>query len=264
MRDEHLTPVLAACSAAELVLLIEFLGRPPSGLLWLDRRVRAPGHSHDERVAAVVEEIIRCGNHSVAGRIGGGSPSYVQLVCDALHELELSEVPAPGVLELELRVVRFVLDTEFERLAPELQEQLLAGFFAGEFFVGGLRGYDPMNPFLTRVDAEHRVLGTGKLARTMRKVGVQQLRKRVRSYATRAALRVVLRSFAGPAHWALTAWDWLGPAYRLTVPVICYVAYLRHAQQARASATGSAGDPGDPDPDPDDPGDPGDQALAAS
>ena len=254
MRDEHLTPVLAACSEAELALLIEFLGRPPSGLLWLDRRVRAPGYGHDERVAAVVEEIIRCGNHSVAGRIGGGSPSYVQLVCDALHELELTEAPAPGVLELELRVVRFVLDTEFERLAPELQEQMLAGFFAGGFFVGGLRGYDPMNPFLTRVDAEHRVLGAGKLARTMRKIGVQQIGKRARSYAIKAALRVVLRSFAGPVQWALTAWDWLGPAYRLTVPVICYVAFLRHAQAVRA---GAVGDPGNPD-------DPHDQALAAS
>ncbi len=251
MRDEHLTPVLTACSEAELALLIEFLGRPPSGLLWLDPRIRAPGHSHDERVAAVVEEIIRCGNHSVTGRIGGGGPSYVQIVCDALHELELTEAPAPGVLELEMRVVRFVLDTEFDRLAPELQEQLLAGFFAGEFFVGGLRGYAAMDPFLTRVDAEHRVLGVGKAARAMRKVGVQQLGKRVRSFATKTALRVVLRGFAGPVNWALTAWDWLGPAYRLTVPVICYVAFLRHAQLARASATSSVDAPDD-------------QALAAS
>jgi len=258
MRDEHLTPVLAACSAAELALLIEFLGRPPSGLLWLDRRVRARGYSHDERVAAVVEEIIRCGNHSVTGRIGGGSPSYVQIVCDALHELELTEAPAPGALELEMRVVRFVLDTEFDRLAPDLQERLLAGFFAGELFVGGLRGYAAIDPFLTRVDADHRVLGAGKLARAMRKVGAQQLRKRVTSFATKRALRVVLRGFAGPVHWALTAWDWLGPAYRLTVPVICYVAYLRRAQQVHASATSSTSSVGSVS------GEPGDQALAAS
>jgi len=251
MRDEHLTPVLAACSEAELALLIEFLGRPPSGLLWLDRRARDPAASHDERVAAVVAEIMRYGNHSVAGRIGGGSPGWVQIVCDALHDFEVSEAPADGIAGLEMRVVRFVLDTEFERLSADLQAKMLADFYAGEFFVGGLRGYDPLQPFLTRVDLEHRALGAGKLARAMRKVGERQLAKRARTFVRRTALRMVLRRLAGPVQWVLTAWDWLGPAFRVTVPVICYVAYLRHVQEARAS-TDASGDASS------------DQALAAS
>ena len=247
MRDEHLTPVLEACTGAELALLIEFLGRPPSGLLWLDRRVREPGHSHEERVAAVVEEIARCANHSVAGRIGGGSPGWVQVVCDVLNNLEQSEAPAPGMLELEMRVVRFVLDTEFDRLSPELQVHLLRGFYAGDFFVGGLRGYEPLHPFLTRVDADHRALGGAKMARAMRTVGLRELRKRASNFARTAALKVVLRRLAGPVQWALTAWEWLGPAYRITVPVVCYVAYLRHAQEAKRGESAAA-----------------DQALAAS
>jgi uncharacterized protein YaaW (UPF0174 family) len=233
MRDEHLTPVLEACTEAELALLIEFLGRPPSGLMWLDRRVREPGHSHAERVAAVVEEILRFGNHSVAGRIGAGTPGWVQVVCDVLQNLELSEAPAPGILELEMRVVRFVLDTEFELLSPELQMHLLRGFHAGDFFVGGLRGYEPLHPFLTRVDADHRALGGAKMARAMRTVGLRELRKRAGKFVTKRALKVVLRRFAGPVQWMLTAWEWLGPAYRITVPVVCYVAFLRHAQAAR-------------------------------
>lgn len=236
MRDEHLTPVLEACTEAELALLIEFLGRPPSGLTWLDRRVREPGHSHEERVAATVEEILRFGNHSIAGRIGGGTPGWVSVVCDVLHNLELSEAPAQGILELEMRVVRFVLDTEFERLSPELQAHLLRGFHTGDFFVGGLRGYETLHPYLTRIDADHRALGGAKMVRAMRAVGLRELRRQAGMFVTKRALRVVLRRFAGPVYWMLTAWEWLGPAYRITVPVVCYVAHLRHAQEARRAA----------------------------
>lgn len=240
MHDEHLTPVLAASSEAELALLIEFLGRPPSGLLWLDRRIRRPGASHAERVAAIVEEVLRCGDHSVTGRLGAGSRSYLQLVCDALRNLELSEAPAQGVLELELRVVRYVLDSEFDRLEPALQAELLAEFLAGNYFAGGLRGYDPMHPFFTRVQIGRRVLAGDKVGRAMRKAGERELRRRAKGMIRRAALRVVLRGLAGPANWVLTAWDWLGPAYRLTVPTICYVAYLREQQAARARADASS------------------------
>lgn len=232
--------MLEAASEAELALLIEFLGRPPSGLLWLDRRVRGPGATHAERAAAVVEEVLRCSDHSVTGRLGGGQRSYLQVVCDVLQYLELEDTPADGVLGLELRVVRYVLDSEFERLAPDVQATLLDDFFAGKFFVGGIRGYDLVHPFVTQVDPEHRKLEAGKVGRALKQIGGEQLTKRVRSFARGAALKLVLRGLAGPANWAITAWEWLGPAYRLTVPTVCYVAYLRHGQQLRAQA--EAGD----------------------
>ncbi len=228
--------MLEAASEAELALLIEFLGRPPSGLLWLDRRVRGSGATHAERAAAVVEEVLRCGDHSVTGRLGGGQRSYLQVVCDVLQYLELEDTPADGALGLELRVVRYVLDSEFERLAPDVQATLLDDFYAGKFFVGGIRGYDLVHPFVTQVDPEHRKVEAGKVGRALKQIGGEQLQKRVRSFARGAALKLVLRGLAGPANWAITAWEWLGPAYRLTVPTVCYVAYLRHGQLLRAQA----------------------------
>lgn len=228
MRDEHLSPLLLASSEDELALLIEFLGRPPSGLLWLDRRVRDPAASHAERVDAVVEEVLRCGSHSIAGRMGGGKRAYLQILCDVLQELELPDTPAQGVAALELRVVRYVLDTEFDRLTPERRDALQGHFFAGEFFAAGLRGYDALHPLMTRLGPDRRRLSAGKIGRTVRRAGGRELRRRARSMATKAALKLMIRGCAGPVVWAMTAWDWLGPAYRLTVPVICYVAYLRH------------------------------------
>ena len=240
MRDEHLTPLLLASSEAELALLIEFLGRPPSGLFWFDRRGRDPAASHAERVEAVVAEILRCGGHTIGGRLGGGKRAYLQIVCDALQELELPETPAQGVHALELRVVRYVLDSEYDRLPPERQAALLEHFFAGDFFVRGLRGYDALHPLMTRVGPEQRKLSAGKIGRTVRRAGGRELRRRVTSMATKAALRIVVRGFAAPVQWAMTTWDWLGPAFRLTVPVICYVAYLRHLHPDAGAAVVAA------------------------
>lgn len=232
--------MLEAASEAELALLIEFLGRPPSGLLWFDRRVRRAGATRAERAAAVVEEVLRCSDHSVTGRIGGGQRSYLQAVCDVLQYLELDDTPADGVLALELRVVRFVLDSEFERLAPDVQAKLLEDFFAGKFFAGGIRGYDFMHPFMTQADPEHRKLEAGKVKRALAHIGGTQLRTRSWVFLRKRAMKLVLRRLAGPVDWALTAWDWLGPAYRLTVPTICYVAYLRHHQLLRAAESDQA------------------------
>ena len=64
--------------------------------------------------------------------------------------------------------------------------------------------------------------------------------------AMKAALKVVIRGFAAPVQWAMTAWDWLGPAYRVTVPVICYLAFLRHRHPELGAAV-AAPDPGSPD-----------------
>lgn len=251
MRDEHLTPLLLACSEAELALLIEFLGRPPAGLLWRDPRIREPHPTHARRVEAVIAEVLRCGDHTITGRLGGGNGAYLQVLCDVLRELELPEDPAPGIEALELRVVRYVLDTEFDRLPQASQDELLADFFAGNFFVAGLHGYDTAHPFLTRLHpGEPRALARGKAGRALLKIGEHQLARQARSMLRKAALRVVLRSFAGAAAWAFTAWEWLGPAYRLTVPAICYFAYLRHthavqlrADEADTSATDTAASP---------------------
>ena len=123
--------------------------------------------------------------------------------------------------------------------------------FAGRFFALGLHGVDAVHAFMTRVDPEHRVVRAGKVGRALRHIGGDQLQRRAKSMVRSAALRLVLRGLAGPVSWLITAWDWLGPAYRLTVPVICYVAYLRHHQAIAARR--------EPDGDSD-----SDQARAAS
>lgn len=237
MFDEHLTPVLTACNEAELAVLIEFLGRPPSGLLWSDRRLRDPRAGRAERVAAVVERIHRLGAHSVLGRTPPGGTSYLQIVCDALLELGLSEEPAEGgIAELERRVARYALDARFDHLPPETQEALFERFTAGELFSDGIPDLGVMHEFLTHVEPTRRALKAGPAA----VVAGDKLRdaaiKQAKSQLLRAGLRVILRGASGPVYNAIRMWGWMGPAFRFTVPVIAYVAYLRGRQAGAANA----------------------------
>lgn len=228
MMDEHLTPVLMACSEAELAVLIEFLGRPPSGLLWFDRRLRDPRATRAERVAAVVARIHRLGAHSVLGRMGPGGPSYLQIVCDALAELGLSEEPAAeGIAGLERRLVRYVLDANFDALPAETQQALLDRFHSGETYAEGVPDLGVLHDFLTHTEPARRQMLPGRAAQVagdkLREAALGQVQQRL----LRAGLRVVLRGAAAPVYHAIRMWGWLGPAFRYTVPVIAYIAYLR-------------------------------------
>lgn len=245
MFDEHLSPVLIACTEAELAVLIEFLGRPPSGLLWTDRRLRDPRVARGERVEAVIERIFRLGAHSVLGRTPPGGVSYLQIVCEALAELQLSEVPAEGgIVELERRVVRYALDAGFDGLPPATQEALLARFTAGDLFADGVPDLGVLHDFVTHVEPGRRALAAGHTSNAIGGRLRDEAVKQVRSRLIRAGLRVVLRDIAGPVYQAIRLWGFLGPAFRYTVPTIVYVAYLRTTQAARA-ASGEAR-PGEP------------------
>lgn len=237
MVDEHLTPVLMACSEAELAVLIEFLGRPPSGLLWFDRRLRDPRSTRADRVAAVVERILRLGSHSVLGRTGPGKQAYLQIVCDALVELRLSEEPAAdGLPGLERRVVRYALDADFDALPPETQQALLDRFRAGDTYAEGVRDLGVLHDFVTHTQPERKALLPGHVAHVatdkLRDQAVVQVRHRL----LRAGLKLVLRGAAGPVYQAIRLWEWAGPAFRYTIPVIVYVAYLREHVDADAAA----------------------------
>ncbi|HEY8379436.1 MAG TPA: hypothetical protein VIK91_23250 [Nannocystis sp.] len=243
MFDEHLTPVLMAATDAELAVLIEFLGRPPSGLLWFDRRLRDPRATRADRVAAVVARILRLGAHSVLGRTGPGGPSYLQIVCDALAELGLSEEPAEdGIAGLERRVVRYVLDANFDVLPAETQAALLERFHAGELYAEGIFDVGVLHDFMIHREPDRRALLPGRAAievagGKLRDVAAQQVQKRL----LRAGLRVVLRRAAAPVYHAIGLWGFLGPAFRFTIPVIAYIAYLRaHSGAAQPDSAKAA------------------------
>jgi hypothetical protein len=122
---------------------------------------------------------------------------------------------------------------------------LEARWLSGAFFADGLRDADAIHPLMTHTDADHRALGDRPGRRAVGTAALRLSARQVRGYVRKFFLRVVLRRLATPVGWALTAWDWLGPAYRYTVPVICYVAYLRRKQvpkllQSAASAAAAA------------------------
>jgi hypothetical protein len=190
-------------------------------------------------VEAVVRRILRLGDHSLAGRLGAEKRAYLQVLCDALEDLHLPETPGDGVHALELRIVRHALDSEFDRLPAPVREELMARFYSGEFFRGGLRGVDLLDPLFTP-EAAGRKVAPRKALRALGGAAGRQASAQARRYAIKAGVRLLARRLAGPVGWAMTAWEWAGPAFRLTVPVICYVAHLRARQIAPATVAAAS------------------------
>jgi uncharacterized protein YaaW (UPF0174 family) len=131
---------------------------------------------------------------------------------------------------MEHTVVKLALDSEFDNLDKAAQDKLLDGFYRGSLFRSGLSQRTVLDDFISRAEGNVATpeLETEKVKRVLGQKAVGFVKKTIKGKAVSTGLKLVLRGAAAPIGVGLTAWDLLGPAYRVTIPVICYIAYLRH------------------------------------
>lgn len=228
MHDPDLSPVLEAASQEELDLLVRFLASHRTSLLMRDPDVRAYYPDHTRYIPKIVQEIQLFGGHTLKDRALGEHPGlpYARIVADAQRKLELG-LDGASLEAQEDAVVAFVIDPAFDELPAERQTSLREAFARGDFFREGLARPGLFHQLLEREDPEHMRLNTSRAARTARKAAVRWVKAQLKGRALRWVMRLVLRGAAGPVGAALVLWDLLGPAYRVTIPVVCYVSYLR-------------------------------------
>ena len=148
---------------------------------------------------------------------------------DALLEMGV-KAPPLALREMEHTVVKLALDSEFDDLDKSTQTKLLANFYDGQLFRHGLAQRTVLDDFVSRAEGDVRSTDfeTEKVKRVFGQKAVGLVKKTIKGKAVSTGLKLVLRGAAAPIGVGLTAWDMLGPAYRITIPVICYVAYLRY------------------------------------
>ncbi len=229
MYDEDLTPVLEATPREDLDPLVEFLLQPRTSLLERDDAYIAHHPAHERYIGAIVKEIRLFGGHTVGDRIKGapGRPWRV-IVKDALEEMGVKRPPL-AIAEMERRVVELALDVEFEDLPEQDQRDLLDSFYSGAVFEDGLTQYSVLDELITRQtdDPSQISLDGERVKRVLGKKAWRAARSALAGKLVSTGLKFALHGAAGPLGWGLTAWSFLGPAYRVTIPVICYISYLR-------------------------------------
>lgn len=225
--DPHLSPLLQQCTDAELEPLAQFLASRTTSTLRKQPEVIAHWPHHSRYIPAIVQEIQLFGGHTIKDRIGSGPAGqpYFQIVRRLLKDLgERSFVW--DIDRMEARLVALTLDIEFDELSKDAQDRLMASFYRGELFEGGLQNHTVLDRVLDRANGPAEI-DTKKV----KKVAVQEAKGLIKGKVAGAALKLVARGLAGPIGWGLTAWSLLGPADRVNVPVIWYITYLRRLKQ---------------------------------
>ena len=222
--DPHLTPLLEACSREELEPLVQFLATGPTSTLRRHPDVQRHWPAHERYLHAIVHEIHLFGGHSLKDRLsrGDGGQPYIQIVRRLLKQLGQTSF-IWDIASMERRVAELTLDVSFDELPPEDQARLRADLYAGKLFEGGLRSYTVLDKVVDRLHDQGPQLD----AQRLKKVAASEAKDLARGTLSKAALKLVARGLAGPVGWGMSAWSWLGPADRVTIPVIWYVAYLR-------------------------------------
>ncbi len=230
--DPHLTPLLRAQDNAALDPLVRLLRKRMMGHLRRDDEVARMFPDHRRYVDDIVADLRQLGGHALLDRVvgEGGQRSYLKIVRGLARDIDKAKANSDDVAELELLIIKHMLDTRFEALEPSHQAALLEAFWRGHYFREGLSKHPRLAWLMSRrgVDSQRPDLGKLKQAAKDAVTG------KVKGMAFRYGLRLVARGAAAPLGVAMTAWDWLGPDDRMIIPAVCYVGWLRerHAHAA--------------------------------
>ena len=179
------------------------------------------------KIMLIEKELREFGGNSFINLFRGEGPEYDEIVCDVAAKFKIA-TSGISISELEERIFCVILQKALEGMSEEeradffktcsidqktpLKGQVLTAAIMGIFKAGGFKSYQLM---LTVVNAVWKfIFGKGL------------------TLAANSALTKALSVITGPIGWVITIiWTTLdisGPAYRVTIPAVLYVAMLRH------------------------------------
>ncbi len=188
--------------------------------------------NHRMYVREIEQELSDMGANSIANAFRSffsdtTGVEYNEILKDVCDKMDVSYDSSDSEREIEVRLLAKVMESSWTELSSQEQQQLLDGvngqvkgsinvadkfgLFCSIFRAGGFKSYK-LSVIIANTIAK-MILGRGL------------------SLAANAALTRGLAILTGPIGWAITAiWtaiDLSGPAYRVTVPSVIYIAALR-------------------------------------
>lgn len=179
-------------------------------------------------IELIASEIRKFGGNSFINFFRGEGPSYKEIACDVCEELGVKVDPTGSMEQIDLALLEKVLSKVLDRMDDDSVRKLLSSLkirittgsnFKAEalaamilaFRAGGFASYELTMIIVNSV--AKAILGRGL------------------SLAANATINKALGIATGPVGIALTAiWtavDITGPAYRVTIPIVIYLAGMR-------------------------------------
>ena len=226
--DSNLNPVLAKASNEDLDFLVELIVDKVTNMLEIQDDYKRYNPDHQQYSHLIADEIRAFGGNTFANLFrGGDGPDYSEIVCDVADKIKAPYPKNASIERVEDAILETVLSQALEKMSDSEKRELLNEIGGGD--VMALSGQALTSAFI----AIFRLGGFKSYQLTVIIVNavLKAIIGRGLSFAGGAMLTKAMSILTGPIGWIITgvwtAIDIAGPATRVTIPAVVYVAMLR-------------------------------------
>lgn len=224
---------LDQCTDSELEDLVNLIKEQSTEYLTPRAVYKKYYPQHSKYVEAIKEEIQWFGGNTIANAWRGHGVLYSEIVRDVADKLDVDYCSFDTDESIEARILLHFLQKAYDRMSPEQQEQCGIDSFQIRLTQQRLS----LIPYANMAAMTIFQLGgfqSYQLSVIVANTVWKFLFNKGLSFAANSTLTKALSLWAGPIGWAITlAWatiDIAGPAYRVTIPAVIYIAMLRRKQ----------------------------------
>ena len=231
--DVDLNPVLDGATNEELDILHDILVDPITEMLTIEDAYKRHHPKHRRYRDLMAKELRGFGGHFVPNMFRGEGPAYHEIVCDVARKVGAPFNRDRDIADVEASILQTVWRRALEKMSAEEKRLLLCeiGKSGGSKSVAG-----PAAAMAFQAAFKAGGFASYKLMLIVVNGVLKQTVGRGLSVAANAGLARAAGIAVGPIGWFLTAlWALVeigGPAYRVTVPAVVYVAWLRKCQSS--------------------------------
>ncbi len=226
--DFSLNPVLEKANNDDLQYLVEIITNAMTNALDSDELYKKYHPDHKKYVGVIASEIRTFGGNTLANMLRGGKgPEYKEIVCDVADKLKAPYNKNASIEKVEDAILETVLTQALEKMSESEKQDLLKE-------IGEGKNYSITGPALTTAFITIFRMG-GFKSYQLTVIIANAIVKAVLGHGLRlganAGLTKIMSILTGPIGWVITgiwtAIDIAGPATRITIPSVVYVAMLR-------------------------------------
>lgn len=234
---------LGAMKSEDLDILVSTLTHDKDGekrwseMLTISEVYKRHYPNHQEYLGEIIDELQRFGGNTFINILRGKGVYYREILCDVCDKCKVNYNENSKVKRIEELLLQKILEDSLEKLMKEKSEKEIKEFLQ-ELGINENKIYNFRNfargefaAIIMQAVIKQGGFASYKIALIVANAVAKQMLGRGLTLAANTTLTRTISVFAGPLGWALTAlwtaWDFAGPAYRVTIPAVIQVAYLR-------------------------------------
>lgn len=234
IHDEHLTPLLTACSDSDLMPLRDTITRTFTNCLDCAEAYLEAPESPSTYIEEIIAEIRRFGGNTLANIARGDGVPYAQIARAAADKAGAKYAADASVEEVEWAVIANALDGAVAKMDAAARVALEVEFESAGFDGLDLSDPAPLSAQLAATGIRAKGFGAYRATIIVAAAYARTLLGEGATVPTHSALARAIGAIAAPVRGVASPLYALihlgGPAYRVTIPAVAQIGFLRLQQ----------------------------------